>query len=309
MVLSAVLLLSGCDLPLIAAPTATPTFTASPTLTPTATATLTPTPTQTQTVTPVPTVITRYSVREGGFSVEVPAGYEVQADDVQVFISDVAGTLIITLVGVESSDTPEAILAEFLTGLEERVEGEFIQGDSEPIHIGGFDGEAYALSGTLFGSPLVGKTFVIQTGTNRFLFALGISNTGADSNRWENHGSNIFESILATIEFEEAPGAGTCPIATDDTYGYTEANAIRVGGDFLDGPARERAYLDNLRGPNGEVLTYERQGSLTAGDVILDAYSIFGLPTDVTLYIDMYTYEELQAPVGLTCNGPFISRP
>ena len=176
-------------------------------------------------------------------------------------------------------------------------------------HIEEFDGEAYALSGSLFGSPLVGKTFVIQTGTNRFLFALGISNTGTDSNRWENHGSSIFETILATIEFEEAPSTGTCPIATDDTYGYTEANAIRVGGDFLDGPARERAYLDNLRGPNGEALTYERQGSLMAGDVILDAYSIFGLPNDVTLYVDMYTFEELQAPVGLTCNGPFISSP
>jgi hypothetical protein len=40
-------------------------------------------------------------------------------------------------------------------------------------------------------------------------------------------------------------------------------------------------------------------------DVILDAYVISGLDQPVTLYIDIYSFEELQAPVGFTCLGPF----
>ena len=40
-----------------------------------------------------------------------------------------------------------------------------------------------------------------------------------------------------------------CPVSADDTYGYEEGNPIRVGGDFFNGAAREREYLDTLRGP------------------------------------------------------------
>ena len=145
--------------------------------------------------------------------------------------------------------------------------------------------------------------------SNRYIFALGVSNTARDAKRWQAQGEEVFQAVMASIELLQPPSGGTCPIAADDTYGYTGENAIRVGGDFLNGPSRERAYLDNLRGPNGEALTYERQGSLVSGDVILDAYLINGLSKSVTLYIDMYTFEELSAPVGFTCKGPFILRP
>lgn len=86
-------------------------------------------------------------------------------------------------------------------------------------------------------------------------------------------------------------------------------NPIRVGGDFFTGVARERAYLDNLRGPNGEKLTYERHGSTPGIDSILDIYEIYGLAKQIILYVDLYKYEELMAPAGLTCAGPFISAP
>ena len=82
-------------------------------------------------------------------------------------------------------------------------------------------------------------------------------------------------------------------------------NPLKVGGDWLDGPARERVYLDNLRGPAGEMLSYFRRGSEVHGDVILDIYIISGLGQDVTLYVDMYNFAVPLAPVGLTCAGPF----
>lgn len=104
-------------------------------------------------------------------------------------------------------------------------------------------------------------------------------------------------------------GLGTCPISTDETYGYTIENPIKVGGDFFSGVQRERAFLDNLLGPNGEPLTYIRQGSLGGNDTILDAYEISGLDSPVILYVDMYHFEELRAPVGFACAGPFITAP
>ena len=98
---------------------------------------------------------------------------------------------------------------------------------------------------------------------------------------------------------------GICVISTDDTYGYTQENPIKVGGDDFGGPPRERAFLDNLLGPNGEKISYERIGSMDFGDTILDAFDITGLGKKVTLYIDEYSYTEPQAPVGFTCLSAF----
>ncbi|MCI0628043.1 MAG: hypothetical protein L0387_41385 [Acidobacteria bacterium] len=67
--------------------------------------------------------------------------------------------------------------------------------------------------------------------------------------------------------------------------------------------------MDNLLGPNGETITYERTGSLPFGDTILDAYEIRGLGKPITLYLDEYNYTEPQAPAGLTCAAAFSLTP
>ena len=106
------------------------------------------------------------------------------------------------------------------------------------------------------------------------------------------------------------PGMSGCLVSSDKTYGYTQENPIKVGGDFLEGPARERAYLDNLTGPNGETISYNRTGSVDFGDTILDVFDITGLGKQITLYIDEYSFTEPLAPVGFSCLGSFsVSAP
>lgn len=98
-------------------------------------------------------------------------------------------------------------------------------------------------------------------------------------------------------------------ISKDKTYGYTKKNPIKVGG-VNDGPINERRYLNALSGPNGETVHYQRQRSCCAfktkngimGSGLLDIYEIRydGLEEPIILYINMYDYEELKAPVGFT---------
>ena len=111
-----------------------------------------------------------------------------------------------------------------------------------------------------------------------------------------------------------AAAAGTLPplkiteVSTDASYG-TEPNAIKTGGGMGDGVEREHIYLDQLRGPHGERVTYERQGSCCSfetpngilGGGLLDIYvvKIEGGAT-VKLYVNMYDYEAPKAPVGFT---------
>lgn len=82
-------------------------------------------------------------------------------------------------------------------------------------------------------------------------------------------------------------------------YGYTESNAIKVGGeDYTNGPIFEREYLNRLTGPNGEEISYERTGSCCGfetengimGNGMLDMYEVTyeGLKEPVILYLNMY---------------------
>ncbi len=251
-------------------------------------------------------------VEEGGFSFQPPLGYDVEIEDNIIGVFHPAGTILIFIMGVTSNQSdqpPEAILDEFLSEFAERGDGEFQKEISHTVTIDSFEGLAFDLTGTLFDSPLRGQALIVVPSPNQFLFGLGIANTEVDRTRWENEGDTVFSALLNSIKFLTIHDPGSCPVSADETYGYTQENPIKVGGGALGGPARERAYLDNLRGPHGEELTYERLGAFPFGDTILDIFEVRGLVTPVILYLDEYSYTEPQAPAGFTCVAAFPLAP
>ena len=104
-----------------------------------------------------------------------------------------------------------------------------------------------------------------------------------------------------------AQGPRPCPVAQDAEYGLTIGKPIRIGGGAASMVARERRYLDALRGPAGEVITYTRLGSGgPPGQRPLDYYSLTypGLASSVTIYLDAYRFDDApKAPKGFTCIG------
>jgi len=99
-------------------------------------------------------------------------------------------------------------------------------------------------------------------------------------------------------------------ISDDTTYGYTQKNAIAVGGKLMSGPLNEQRFLNALTGPNGEAISYNRRGSCCTfktpngimGGGLLDIYEVTwnGLAKPIVLYINMYDPGELKAPKGFT---------
>ncbi|MCI0399126.1 MAG: hypothetical protein L0332_10965 [Chloroflexi bacterium] len=104
-----------------------------------------------------------------------------------------------------------------------------------------------------------------------------------------------------------AAPSSPCPLSGDPSYGYTTSNPIRVGGGPFEGPPRARAYLDTLRGPAGQTISYVRTGSIPTDETILDAYEITydGIGSPIILYVDQYSYSTPQAPAGFTCASAF----
>lgn len=113
----------------------------------------------------------------------------------------------------------------------------------------------------------------------------------------------IIPVMLAVLACSSKKGT----IVANDSYGYSQDNPIKVGG-VNNGPVMERKYLNSLTGPNGEPVSFYRNGSCCPfetkngfmGGGMLDIYSVTyeGKGDTVKLYINMYDSDKLMAPKG-----------
>jgi hypothetical protein len=118
-------------------------------------------------------------------------------------------------------------------------------------------------------------------------------------------------SVPATAQ---TPTTAPCPVSDDDTYGYTAENPIQIGGGALYVKARETRYLDALRGPDGQAISYKRRGAVKSSSdplILIDVYEVTydGRDEPVPLYLDAYHYWEQRAPKGFTCVQPIQLQP
>jgi hypothetical protein len=250
----------------------------------------------------------RQDVVPAGFSFQSVKGYDTEVDGSGVGIFDPDKNIIISLYGVPNNagtQTEEEIIDEFLGELEGRGTATFEKSDTYTVTINSVEGTAFDLTGKLFDAAIEGQTILVMPSENQYLFGLAIANVDADKEKWNEEGRKVFSALLGSIEFVQRPdfSGSACPVSSDKTYGYSKDNPVNVGGDWLDGPARERAYLDSLSGPNGESVSYKRTGSLDHGSTILDEYRVMYTSASgpAILYLDEYSYAELMAPVGFTC--------
>jgi hypothetical protein len=114
--------------------------------------------------------------------------------------------------------------------------------------------------------------------------------------------------VALVLALSQAP-ASACGISDEPEFATTKEHAVQVGGGAMYVGARERRYLDVLRGPMGEPVQYKRLGSLPGGDerTILDRYEVTypGLEKPIYLFLDAYHYDDaLKAPKGFTCTAP-----
>ena len=315
------LALCACD---VRAPE--PSSTPEPSTTPLPTETFMPVPTDTpeptDTPTPEPTANLPLSLGEvqvmpdGGFSFRSIIGFETNTNRLDngdfVGIYNKNGTILISVLAsatYRGNESPEEIMDDFLSKTAASDGGEIQQkGEIYPIIVDGVEGAAFDLTGTMFDSPMEGQIVLIMPSESQILLGFAVADLTEDKDKWINEGSCVFSTLLGTVEFiEDAElGESACPVSSDNTYGYSPDNPIRVGGAQFEGPEHEEAYLDSLSGPKGEIVDYVRIQSLTNGNSTLDVFQVSysGAASPVFLYLDKYSYGELKAPVGFICWKP-----
>ena len=99
-------------------------------------------------------------------------------------------------------------------------------------------------------------------------------------------------------------------VAQDATYAFSQHNPVKVGGaDTNNEILNERRFLNALRGPNGERLTYELTGSCcyyktpegSASPIgMLDRYEVTYGNRKHIIYLTPFEKGELKAPKGFS---------
>jgi hypothetical protein len=283
---------------------------------PTSTKTPSPFPSPTATEEPEPAeeddllLVEPVTLSTGGFSFLPPIVLRATYTENQVSMSNIDQTVMFIIVS-NPIDTDKSLIdsmESFLSNIEMDLE-ESVVTDSYTTEVAGASALTTDISGILFGENITGRITLVDPGNTRRILAFIIVMDPPTGPGWESEGELVYTAVMDSIEFFEPTAAAgdACVVSTDPSYGYTEDNPIRVGGQAFGGPARERAYLDTLLGPSGEEITYFRQGSVDGIETILDVYKITyeGLDAPITLYLDEYAFETLFAPVGFTCSGPF----
>lgn len=283
-------------------PTAAPVV---PTETQAAIATATSTSAPDDAAAPLDGDFTRLLIVPQRFSVEANALLRYNTDEKSVTVTNDTQDIFISFTYDANVDglSPTELLDQYFAALEIRQ----IVMAYEPatdVNINGAEGVRVNFIGQVEDQSLEGSAVAVQSDAGWALIAIGMGNTQFSKAMWTDKGQPYFDQMLSSVKFLDA--TAVCPVSTDDTYGYTPENPIKVGGDAFGGASRESAYLDHLLDSDGGKITYERNGSNDFGGVILDIYVVTkSSGEESTLYVDMYNYAEPQAPVGFTCQGEF----
>lgn len=99
-----------------------------------------------------------------------------------------------------------------------------------------------------------------------FLILAAAGLTACAGSRRTASGPAILGSTSRSQEYYEQARRTVQPfviqeISADSTYGFTQENPIKVGGGFAEGARNQQRYLNALRGPEGQEVSYNRRGS------------------------------------------------
>lgn len=259
---------------------------------------------------------TTFTVFQGGYSFTAPLECTVSIEGPSATLSSDSDSLLFSLIGLyDMSEDKDAatILDTMLSSLFSAEQSNLKKSDPISATVEGNEGIAYDFSGKFSASEVEGRAFVVKPSQDRYVFMLGMAMVGEQADLWQTSGKDLFNAILASLVIipeEELTTADLCPISPDKDYGFLPENPIKVGGGLDSGLMRELAFLDNLLGPNGEEVTYERVGSIESPDSIVDEYKLTVGSQEFTLYLDEYSFGVINAPRGLGCMGAFpISEP
>lgn len=286
-------------------PTDTPAIKA--TLPPLETLVPTETPTPAASPTPTATPVMEQIVEQGGYAFWPPWGYDMRRNAGQTVFTNEGGVML--LAGGPDQNparSPDQVLGEVLGAINQSMIASMQNGPAYPVTVGGLAGQGADLSGSAAIGPMLGRLVTLKPADGQIFYAFAMSPAEA----WNARGARDFDRLVNGVRFIPMGSSFGCPQSLDPTYGLSPDNPIRIGGGAAS-QGREEQYLKTLLGPLGQMVSYQKVGQESRGDMLLSIYQLnfAQLEQPLMIYLDANSYGTPFAPVGFKCNGPFTLAP
>lgn len=120
--------------------------------------------------------------------------------------------------------------------------------------------------------------------------------------------SELATGLQERLKTPEPADAEADSLRAAGAYGWSPANPVRVGGARSSGGARQRAFLESLRTPDGQRVAFDRLGSCcvppdagpNGGPLDVFILSVPGRARPVLLFVTIYEEAALRTPHGFT---------
>lgn len=275
----------------------------------------------------VPVVNTNLAGRilnyKGGFSFRTPILTSVEMNEGQASLWEQFNLVQIVLQG-KTFDNPAGIPPEdLLPGVLEKFAknlSDFQAGEPYPVEVNGLPGLAVDYTAENRNDPLIGRIYSVAVTPNQSFLAIAFVPRIEDKNIWEEHVADTMEGVIRSVQFfDPAAAPQTCSISTDETYGLTQENPIKIGtgittesnpdeipADPITTEGRIQLFFDTLRGSGGQKIRFDYLDSVEVNGKTLDKFEVsYTGQIPLVLYLDLSEFSEPLAPVGFSCSGPF----
>ena len=124
--------------------------------------------------------------------------------------------------------------------------------------------------------------------------------------------AGFFAQAAPPPQSSPQPAGQPCTTASDPEYGLAAEKAVQIGGGAPYVGARSKRYLDSLKGPGGQTLTYRRTGTVRGpNENLIDRWEVTweGAEKPIIVFLFAYHYGEPRVPAGFTCAGFTLGNP
>lgn len=323
------IMLSGCG-GLLTTATPTPTATNTPQPTATATATLTPTPTMTPTPTPAttqPPILAKdtglYSVYDHqryGFGIAFPNNHATLSDVTidfsgpDLYFQGPSRKYIVILWTEEYKGGVD--FGEIIDDLVEAQSLEFPNAEftvqAHKYIIGGRSARIVEMVNIEPEAAGYYEWIMLDLKDGRMLFIEVLCSLAYFNEAMAGEIAEIIGFIDMTLTTYEPYGEShlaECLVSGDPTYGFSPDNPIFTGGGGLGNINQAPNYLDNLYGPDLQVVKYFEVGVVEHNGVYIHEFELTyeGLENPVHIFVNTDHWETLMAPAGFNCLRPFYT--
>jgi hypothetical protein len=143
-------------------------------------------------------------VKEGGYSLRAPLGYDTQIKGAQVVAHSSDKNIFLTLLGWNSATetrTQMQVAETYMDALFQSGSGKYKLGGESSDPVEKVKWSRFDYTGTIYGAAVQGEGYIVNNEDGQYVFALSFAKTSQNKNAWTQSGAPVFSAVIGSLKF------------------------------------------------------------------------------------------------------------